>query len=313
LSQVLHVAVGVIENPKGEILIAKRPDHIHQGGLWEFPGGKVESGESVVQALGRELEEELAIKVNAAEPLIKIQHQYPGQEVLLDVWRVRSYSGQARGREGQQIKWVFGDELTGFDFPAANKPIISAALLPEFYGILEGESEEVVLKRLQLMLAQGVRLIQLRLKTLHVPVSEKLLAKIQSICKSNQVCLIINSAFQTKTGVIADGIHLTSTDLFKFSVRPSNCRWLAASCHNITELKQAEAIGADFVVVAPVSATQSHPETLPLGWEAFLALLKQVNLPVYALGGMKCSNLRLVQQAGGQGIAGISTFVNDCL
>ena len=124
----VEVAAGVIYNPQGQILIAKRAVNQHQGGLWEFPGGKIEAGESAQQALARELHEELAIEVLASEPLVRIAHDYTDKSVVLDVWCVTAFSGEARGIEGQPLAWVSVDQLTDYDFPAANEPIIAAVL-----------------------------------------------------------------------------------------------------------------------------------------------------------------------------------------
>lgn len=308
MNKVLHVAVGVIRNDAGQILIAKRPDHLHQGGLWEFPGGKVESEETVVESLRRELDEELAIQVHAAERLIQIRHQYPDREVLLDVWNVHSFSGQARGCEGQEIKWVAGGDLMHYRFPAANKPIISAALLPAYYAILEGDSEKMVLDRLETMLAKGVRLIQIRLKTFPGDIPPALINSILNRCEKKQVEVMLNSALLNSCAIYRDGIHLCSADLLRFTSRPPGCRWLAASCHTLEELRQAESVGVDFAVLAPVLPTQSHPDAVPLGWERFSRLTGQTHLPVYALGGLRLSDLESVRQAGGQGVAGISCF-----
>ena len=126
--KIVEVAAGVIYNPEGEILIAKRADNQHQGGLWEFPGGKIEQGESAQQALARELHEELAIEVRASEPLVRIAHDYTDKSVVLDVWCVTAFSGEARGVEGQPLAWVSVDQLTDYEFPAANEPIIAAVL-----------------------------------------------------------------------------------------------------------------------------------------------------------------------------------------
>jgi 8-oxo-dGTP diphosphatase len=131
----LHVAAAVVVDSAARILIARRHDHLHQGGLWEFPGGKVESGESVPAALARELNEELGIRVKQARPLIRIPYRYPDRNVLLDVWRVEQFEGEAHGAEGQPLRWVAAEELCEFEFPAANRPIVTAARLPSAYLI----------------------------------------------------------------------------------------------------------------------------------------------------------------------------------
>jgi 8-oxo-dGTP diphosphatase len=126
MPQRLHVVVGVVRDVEGKFLIARRHANSHQGGLWEFPGGKLEAGESVLQALRRELEEELSIHLGSARALLEVEHDYADKAVLLDVWLVEAYSGQAVGREGQPLRWVTARELALFSFPAANTPIVDA-------------------------------------------------------------------------------------------------------------------------------------------------------------------------------------------
>ncbi len=126
MSGTVQVAVGIVVHAAGAVLITRRPDHVHQGGLWEFPGGKVESGESPESALRRELHEELGITVQAAEPWLQVRHAYPDQTVLLEVWRVTAYTGEPHGREGQPLIWASPAELETFAFPAADQPILAA-------------------------------------------------------------------------------------------------------------------------------------------------------------------------------------------
>lgn len=121
---VVHVAVGVVEDSNGRLLIARRADSAHQGGLWEFPGGKVEAKETVRQALARELKEELGICVERAQPLLQISHDYADKTVLLDVFFVDQFSGQASGLEQQPVVWILRSQLGDYAFPQANKAIV---------------------------------------------------------------------------------------------------------------------------------------------------------------------------------------------
>lgn len=122
----VDVAVGLVINQAAEVLVSKRHAHQHQGGLWEFPGGKREADESRFAALAREIHEEVGLDVQKAEPFLSIEHDYGDKHVLLDVWRVTAYSGDAKGREGQTLQWLPVHALSSLDFPAANLAILEA-------------------------------------------------------------------------------------------------------------------------------------------------------------------------------------------
>ncbi len=307
-SKALQVAVGVVRNADGHILLTQRAKQAHQGGLWEFPGGKLEPGETVVEALRRELREEVGIAIEEATPLIKIHHHYPDLEVLLDVWRVDGFSGEACACEGQAMLWVAPADLNRYDFPAANRPIIAAARLPDRYAILEGHTLEQVRLNLSKIIAQNVRLLQLRLKALPATDLPSAYQEVSNACQRRGITLLLNSDLPL-VGATADGIHLSSKTLLNTAERPPQAEWVAASCHNLPELQHAQRIGVDFVVLAPVLPTATHPDATPLGWAALRQLIDQVNMPVYALGGLKLQAMEQVQYAGGQGIAGISAFL----
>lgn len=123
----IHVVAAVIYNGRNQILLAQRPLHKHQGGKWEFPGGKVEPNESATTALKRELFEELGIEAptNAMQPLLEIKHAYTDKNIWLDVWTVHQFQNEAIGREGQIIAWFELEQLKTLDFPAANQPILT--------------------------------------------------------------------------------------------------------------------------------------------------------------------------------------------
>jgi 8-oxo-dGTP diphosphatase len=307
-NQRLHVAVGVIRDGDGRILITQRAKHAHQGGLWEFPGGKLEPGEPVRQALARELAEELGIEVQTAAPLIKIKHDYGDRHVLLDVWNVTGFAGQARGCEGQAMRWIKVEQLQDFSFPAANLPIIAAAQLPHYYTILEGRSATEAWDNCRRILATGIKLLQFRVKSLPPDDLQSVLDQVSLLCLQQQVSLLVNADLPVHTAN-AQGLHLSSRALLACHERPNGYRWVAASCHNLDELRHAETLGLDFAVLAPVQATASHPDAAPLGWQTLTELLDQINLPVFALGGLGPRDLDRALAAGAQGVAGISAFL----
>jgi len=305
----IHVVAAAIHDAEGRILIAKRPDHVHKGGLWEFPGGKLEAGESVEQGLARELNEELGIHPTVTEPLISITHHYLECSIKLDIHRVTAFDGVAFGREGQPIRWVQPEEMQLDQFPEADRPVINALRLPDCYLItgLDPEQPEQFLQRLERALQMGVRLVQLRAHSLDITAYQQLATAALSCCRRYGARLLLNRVNESL--LEADGLHLTSHRLMKLDQRPIAAdKLLAASCHNLVELQQAEKIGVDFALLSPVQPTTTHPETSPLGWDGFAEWVDQVNLPIFALGGMLRSDLAKVKKLGGQGIAAISEF-----
>lgn len=317
----IHVAVGVIKGPDGKILLSKRRDDAHQGGLWEFPGGKVEVGESVQVALRRELKEELAIDTVHSLPLIQIRHHYSDKSVLLDVWEVDSYRGSPKGNEGQPLAWVEVDQLEAghdclYPLPAANAAIIKALQLPE--GMLitgEFDGREDFLAKLERALQRGIRLVQFRPSSSTDRLSQaervELLKLASSLCLQYAAKLVVNAA----TGIppsAGHGLHLPAKQLMDHQSRPVTAKQLlGASCHNQEELQRAAELNADYVLLSPVKSTNSHPDASILGWERFQALVQTSNVPVYALGGLKQEDMAKAREAGAQGIAAITAFWDD--
>lgn len=305
----IHVAVAVIVNERNEVLIARRADHLHQGGLWEFPGGKVESKEVVRAALDRELHEELGITAAQAHPLIRVHHAYDDKAVLLDVWRVTQVHGAAHGREGQPVRWVAQQDLRSYSFPEANLPIITAALLPSLYLITDepGSSAIPLSQRVACAVTAGARLVQLRAKSLVDAEYRALVRELLPVCRAQNAPLLLNAEPRVVVELDADGVHLSSSRLLALRERPlPKNKWVAASVHNIDELQHAQRIEVDFVVASPVLPTASHPGASVLGWDGLRELTEAAHVPVYALGGMRAQHVQTAWQHGAQGIAAIS-------
>ena len=307
----IHVVAAVIRGHDGRILIARRADTQHQGGLWEFPGGKVEEGEAPRLALVRELREELGIEVEAARPLIKVQHDYHDKHVLLDVWEVSGFSGEPHGAEGQPLAWVTPRELPDYEFPEANQPIVAAARLPDQYLITpEGLENGELLRGIQRAVAQGARLIQLRAPGGYDPAYRDLAVDAVGLC-AGKAQLMLKGPLEWLGDFPAAGWHLTAAQLRKYASRgrpfPTE-RWLAASCHDAEELALAEQMGVDFVTLSPVQPTHTHPEAQPLGWEQATHLIAGFGKPVFLLGGVGPDQRQQAWDSGAQGVAGIRAF-----
>ena len=309
----IHVVAAAIVDGN-RVLIARRPPGVHQGGRWEFPGGKLEPGESRKTGLIRELKEELGIEVTRARPLIRIPHDYDDARVLLDVWWVDAWKGKPHGKEGQTIEWRAIDALESGAFPAANRSIITAVQLPAIYLITPEPAtrSDRGLSWLEDRLRESqVGLVQLRSKRLGDTDYHHLTNQVAELCANYGAKLLVNAAPKLALETPATGVHLDARRLRDCSERPLDARHLvAASCHDAEELAHACRIGVDFAVLSPVAKTRSHPKASPLGWKVFHELVETANIPVYALGGMQLNDTDTAWDNGAQGIATISGLDN---
>jgi len=316
MPDIVHVAAAVIVNEKDEVCISLRHKDAHQGGLWEFPGGKIESGETVEQALIREISEELTLTVEHSRPLIKINYRYPDKSVCLHVCKVLAYKGSASGVEGQQVEWVPVSQLSFYEFPAANLPVIKALQLPEKYLITGSFNDHNdFVDKLENAISGGIRLVQLRLKSgslKDITQAQALVESTAQICQRSDVMLMLNLSNEYLNAVdlsriTFSGFHADSNTLMALSQRESGLLF-SASCHNEEELLKAERLQADFVVLSPVQKTASHPEATAIGWPQFANMVENVLVPVFALGGLSEDDLEKAWLSGAQGIAAIGAF-----
>ena len=303
----IQVVVGVLRDERGRVLLAQRPAHLHQGGLWEYPGGKVQDGESLGAALQRELQEELGIDVHAWSPLITIPYVYPERAVRLHVFAVDYFTGTPHGREGQPVQWVSYPQLDALEIPAANRGITLALTLPDHYLVTPEPvgGRDRFLQDLAASLQAGARLVQLRAKSLDADAYAALACEAGPLVHGYPGArILLNSHSDLVVPLQADGVHLTGHQLAALAQRPLPRESLvAASCHGAADIARAARLGADFLVLSPVQRTPSHPHAEPLGWEGFQALAAEAPVPVYALGGMQVTDIAAARQAGGQGIA----------
>lgn len=309
MPQRIHVVAGVLQDAGGRILVAQRPAGKHLAGLWEFPGGKVEPGEQRVDALRRELREELGIDIGQAQPLIRVPHRYADMHVDLDVFTVHDWHGEVRAAEDQALAWHSLDALQLLPMPAADRPVLDALRLPEHYAITprhDSAAVDALLNTARRRLQGGVRLLQLRQPHWSQATLAKAAQRLQQLCREYGAILMINRYWQLVDELELDGAHLPAHVAATLDSRPlPGNRWLAVSCHDKAELEQASRVGADFVTLSPVQATASHPGKPGLGWDEFARLVSACPLPVYALGGMTPADVDQARDMGGQGIAAI--------
>jgi 8-oxo-dGTP diphosphatase len=321
MSNIVHVAVAVIVNDSNEVCISLRHKDSHQGGLWEFPGGKVEANETVEQALNRELKEELGLDIKRSRHFITIVHDYNDKEVCLHVRKILSFHGQPVGVEGQPIKWLKVSKLSDYDFPAANLAIIKALQLPEKY-LITGKFVDLndFENKLKAALNDNIKLVQLRLKgnsLKDLNQAQVLIEQASVLCQQADATLMLNLSedYREKVDlsqVEFSGFHADSRTLQSLSTDASphiqKGKLFSASCHNMEELLHAVKLKSDFVVLSPVQATASHPDMQPIGWQQFSEMVEKVSIPVYALGGVSESDMEISWSHGAQGIAAISAF-----
>ncbi|MBK1702464.1 Nudix family hydrolase [Thiococcus pfennigii] len=311
----IQVVAAAIGDERGRVLIARRPPDAHQGGLWEFPGGKLEPGETPHEGLRRELAEELGIRVEAARPLIRVQHDYGDRRVVLDVHRVTRFTGRPVGREGQPLDWVHPDRMDPGRFPAADRPVIHALQLPERLLITGPDPTRPTefLARLARALAAGIRLVQLRAPQLDAAAYAQLTHLVYALCEGQGARLLLNADPALAADLPCHGLHLSATRLRAqaacraLPALPPG-RWIGASCHDATELALTERLGLDYALLSPVRPTTSHPGASALGWSRFADLVAPIGRPVYALGGLGEADLPTAWAAGAQGIAAIGAF-----
>ncbi len=302
----IEVAAAVIHDGAGRFLLAQRPPGKAFEGYWEFPGGKVEPGESAAAAMCRELHEELGIHVDgdAVCPWLTRDFEYPHASVRLRFFRIYHWRGKPHGREGQRFAWQTATAINVAPILPANGPILRALELPDVYGITQAEALGIAgfKRKLAAALAQGLKLIQVREKNLAPEMLRAFATEVVALSHSHGARVLINGDAELANETGADGVHLTSAQLRTLTQRPA-CAWVAASCHDRAEIEAATRLGADFVVAGPVMQTPTHSDAATLGWTGFAACIQDAGIPVYALGGMQPKDLEQARRAGAQGVA----------
>lgn len=300
----VDVSVAVLQRTDGTVMLAKRPASKVYAGFWEFPGGKVEPGESTRQALVREVREELGVEVELAHPWITQVFTYPHSTVRLHFFRVRRWKGEPEALEHEDLIWQRPGAVTVAPLLPANGPVLRGLQLPAEYAISQasGLGIPAFLDRLDRRLLDGLKMIQVREPGWTRHELAKLTREVLARARPHGALVLVNNDVAVAHQTAADGVHLTSMQLRSRKDRP-DLSWVGASCHNAEELGLAVELGVDFAVLGPVKFTPGHPQTPPIGREGFSAFVRGLPLPVYALGGMDRDDLELAWGLGGHGIA----------
>jgi 8-oxo-dGTP diphosphatase len=304
----IHVVAGILRDEDGRVLLARRPEGKQHAGFWEFPGGKVEAGESAEAALARELHEELGIRVKVGRGRITV----PSGRILLDVYEIDSFDGNPQSREGQMLTWIEPGLIERSRLPQADRPVVSSLCLPDRYLITPtpGASGETdFLAALDVALDNGMRLIQLRLPGWARQRVASLARRVRDACRAVNARVLLNADWQLAAMLGLDGVHLPAHVAGALAKRPLAGEFLVGvSCHDPEELKHAADLGADFATLSPIEPTLSHPEAGSLGWESARVMVAGSAIPVFALGGLGLASGVEALSSGFQGIAGISAF-----
>jgi 8-oxo-dGTP diphosphatase len=297
----IEVVAAVIRDAEGKVLIAKRPSDKHQGGKWEFPGGKVEKGESRRSALVRELREEIGIDIGHSARLISVYHEYDDKAIYLDVYEVQQWTGDAEGREGQPIRWVSADELHEFEFPEANSAIVEAACLPKNLKVIGfAKDAEDFRSQFNEKIQAGNRLFlqSFNAKEASYKPNHEEINWMLDTAASHKVTVM----FESPPPLVRSDyyLHLNAEELQKVQEKPSAKR-VSAICSNPEELFKAQRLGLDFILIGPVLTNASGGNKV-IGWPMFQSLSARVNIPVYATGGVGDKDMELAREYGAQGI-----------
>ncbi|MDR3213547.1 MAG: thiamine phosphate synthase [Azoarcus sp.] len=349
--EIVDVVAGVIVSGDGRFLLGQRAPGTFYSGYWEFPGGKVEAGESPGEALCRELDEELGIAVEKFYPWLTRTHEYEHARVRLHFFEVTRWRGEIRDRVHSALTWVApGGEVCTPMLPA-NGPILKALTLPRWMGITHVDrlGVEVQLAALDRALAAGLRLVQLRMTGMERFSIERARAAVSKPSVEREAATrevfdaevvahefarevlarrrvydedVVRLAHAAGALVVVNDDPEMARDLGADGLHLPAARlmacdarpdfvWVGASCHVRAELEHAAALGFDYALLGPVKATATHPGGEVLGWEGFSALAAGLPLPVFALGGLTMEDMETARRAGAHGIAAIRAAWGD--
>jgi len=287
----IHVMAGVLSDAAGRVLIAQRPVGKHLAGRWEFPGGKLHPGEAPLAGLKRELAEELALDAVAAEPMIRLCHDYNDRRVLLDVWRVTEWSGTPQGLDGQAFKWMSPDELPTVDLLEADQPIITALRLPRIARRIAGAAALIESARQERPQALFWDPLDAEAG------SEEIGEAVRTARRAGHRVIVCGEEIPAAMAAAASGADglLLDPSRGMVSIDTRGAFLVGAICPTPTAAATAVAAGAHFLVLAPDSQVPDERKLAPL--------IHRLGLPVYLGWYPDDGSLELARASGAHGCA----------
>jgi len=303
--KVTDVAVGVLLRPDGAVLLADRPAGKPYAGYWEFPGGKIEAGESIEHALARELHEELGIDIGPATPWVTFEFDYPHAYVRLHFRRVRQWRGTPHGREGQRMTFFRLDGERPAPLLPAAVPALRWLGLPEVVAEvdLDRGPASVQLAQVDAALAHGVRMLLVRSASAQASMQvAEVLAALGARVRAHSALLVVEAALAGRAAGAIDGTHVGA--LADVVPAPGELlAWRGADASSSVALTQWARAGGDYAIVGPVlPMTGPHAGAGAIGWHGLSALVRSAPLPVLARGGVSLDDLSRAQAIGAHGL-----------
>jgi 8-oxo-dGTP diphosphatase len=304
MKKITHVAAAVITRPDGAFLLGQRAPDTFYPGYWEFPGGKVEAGESPREALVRELAEELGIKVETAHPWLTREHVYEHAHVHLHFFEVAQWSGEPQAHVHSALAWQQADALAVEPMLPANGPILKALRLPRVMGVTQAAQVGVKtqLDALERALANGLKWVQVREPDMAPEARAAFIREVQARCAQAGALCSVNAAEIPAGSNPTGALHLPARLLMQLDARPDG-EWVGASCHTRAELEKAGELGLDYALLGHVQQTPSHAGQPDLGWARFAELTADLPMPVLAIGGLAPHDMEIARAHGAHGMA----------
>lgn len=306
----IHVACGALRDAQGRVLLVERPPGKIAALKWEFPGGKIERGETPRAALDRELHEEISIRVTEARPLTLFTHEYAERKVTLHAFVVTGWEGEVHGREGQRLAWELPWARHGLDVLPTVNPIQYALQLPDEYAFTRPNATEASILSGLPFLRRGT-LLRLRLPTLSRNAYSELAQRVIAAARPWGLPVVLDRGEAMARCLGAAGVHFPQATLMQLQpndLAPVYNVMRFASCHDVESLRHAAMLSLDAAVIGHVRDTASHANRPPMGWAGFQDLAASTPMPAYAIGGLTPADKPEAFAHYAQGVCGISAY-----